>query len=221
MKVILFGASGMVGSGVLRECLLDPHVEQVLSVGRHPLGRTEPKLAELRFPDLTDLSLARGRLRGYDAAFFCLGVSSAGLSENEYRRVTHDLTLSVARTLAELNPGMTFVYVSGAGTDSTGQKGSMWARVKGQTENDLFRLPFRAAYMFRPGVIRARHGIRSRTRVYRILYAILFPFVAVVGLVAPNAITSTDRVGRAMIHVVERGAPEPRLGTREINELAA
>ncbi|HTW76584.1 MAG TPA: epimerase [Thermoplasmata archaeon] len=221
MKVILFGASGMVGSGVLRECLADPSVVRVLCVGRHPLGRTDPKLAEITVPDLTDLVPVADALRGYDAGFFCLGVSSAGLSEADYRRVTHDLTLSVARTLAPLNPGMTFVYVSGAGTDSTERKGRMWARVKGETENDLLRLPFRAAYMFRPGVIQARHGIRSRTRVYRILYAILFPFVALVGLVAPNSITSTDRLGRAMIHVVERGAPQPWLGTREINRLAA
>jgi uncharacterized protein YbjT (DUF2867 family) len=220
MKVIILGASGMVGGGTLRECLRDPAVERVLSLGRRPVGVGDPKLQELLMPDLFDLTKGEAQLSRYDACFFCLGVSSAGVSEADYRRVTHDLTLSVARTLLRLNPGMTFVYVSGAGTDTTEHGRSMWARVKGRTENDLLKLGFRAAYMFRPGVIRARNGIRSRSRTYRVLYAILFPIVALMGAVAPNSLTSTDRVGRAMIHVVQRGAPGPWLGTRDINRLA-
>jgi uncharacterized protein YbjT (DUF2867 family) len=216
----LFGATGMVGQGVLRECLLAPEVGDVLSVGRRATGQRHEKLHELAVPDLADLSAVEAQLAGYDAGFFCTGVTSAGKSEEEYRRLTYDLTLAVARTLAPRNPGMTFVYVSGAGTDSTEHGARMWARVKGATENALLRLPFKAAYMFRPGVIRARHGIHSRTPLYRVLYILLWPFVVIAGAVAPNSMTSTDRVGRAMIHVVTRGAPQPWLGTKEINALA-
>ena len=220
MRVILFGASGMVGQGVLRECLLDPQVTQVTVVGRAPLGRTDPKLAEVVRPNVGDLADVERALSGFDATFWCLGVTSAGKGEAEYRAVTYDLTISAATALARWNPGMTFVYVSGAGTDSTERGRAMWARVKGATENALLRLPFRAAYMFRPGVIRARHGIRSRTTSYRVLYAILWPFVVLAGAIAPNSLTSTDRIGRAMIAVV-RTAPRDRiLGTRAINALA-
>ncbi|MGA7649334.1 MAG: NAD(P)H-binding protein, partial [Thermoplasmata archaeon] len=164
MKVILFGATGMVGQGVLRECLLDPQVESVLSVGRSATGQQHPKLHEVVRGSLADLASIEDQLRGYDACFFCLGMSSAGMSEDDYRRVTHDLTVAAGQTLARLDPWMTFIYVSGAGTDSTEHGRSMWARVKGRTENELLRMPFRAAYMFRPGVIRPLHGIRSKTR---------------------------------------------------------
>jgi len=221
VKVILFGASGMVGAGVLRECLLDPTVEQVLSVGRRPLGRSDPKLRELCLPDVADLSGVEDRLGGYDACFFCLGVSSAGMSEAEYRRVTHDLTLSVAGTLARRNPSMTFVYVSGVGTDSSEKGRSMWARVKGQTENDLLRLPFKATFMFRPGIIRPKHGIRSRTRIYRVLYVVLLPVVLLAAAIVPNSITTTESVGRAMIRVARHGFATAWLYSRDINRLAA
>ncbi len=210
----------MVGGGALRECLLDPTVEEVLSVGRRSLGRSDPKLQELIVPDVGDLSGVESRLAPYDACFFCLGVSSAGMSESEYRRVTYDLTLSAARTLSRLNPALSFVYVSGAGTDSSEKGRSMWARVKGKTENDLRRLPFKAVYLFRPGIIRSKHGIRSRTPLYRVLYAVLLPFVLLAGAIAPNSVTTTESVGRAMIHVVQRGSPSPVLSTREINRLA-
>lgn len=221
MRVILFGATGMVGQGVLRECLLAPQVDAVLSIGRTPIGETHPKLTEIVLPSFGDLTQVEDRLGGYEGCFFCLGVSSAGLREEEYAKVTYDLTISVASTLARLNPGMTFVYVSGAGTDSTGRGRSMWARVKGRTENALLRMPFRAAYMFRPGLIQPRHGIRSKTRSYRLVYLVLGPLVALVAAVSPNALTTTEKVGRAMIHAVERGAPVRLLGTREINQLAA
>lgn len=220
MKVILFGATGLVGQGVLRECLLDPAVERILAIGRTASGTSHPKLIEIQRSDLSNLEPVADQLGGYDACFFCLGISSAGRAEADYRRVTFDLTVAVARTLSSRNPGMTFTYVSGAGTDSTEHGRSMWARVKGQTENALLRMPFRAAYMFRPGIIRPLHGIRSKTPGYRFLYAVLTPLVLVLSVVAPNSMTTTEKMGRAMIHVVQRGAPRAFLSTRDINELA-
>jgi uncharacterized protein YbjT (DUF2867 family) len=218
VKVLLFGASGMVGQGVLRECLLDPRVEAILSIGRSSTGQSSAKLHEIRLPDVGDLSGVEDRLRGYDACFFCLGVSSAGMSEADYRRVTHDLTVRVAQTLVPLNPGTTFVYVSGAGTDSSEQGRSMWARVKGQTENELLRMPFKAAYMFRPAIIQPLHGIRSKTRGYRIAYALIWPFLPLLKALSSNSVTTTERVGRAMIRVALESPPTRILSTREINE---
>jgi uncharacterized protein YbjT (DUF2867 family) len=220
MKVILFGATGMVGQGVLRECLLDPQVERVLSVGRSATGGQDPKLHEIVHGNLGDLAPIENDLRGYDACFFCLGVSSAGMSEDDYRHITYDLTVAVGQSLAKLNPGMTFIYVSGAGTDSSEHGRSMWARVKGRTENALLKMPFKAAYMFRPGVIRPLHGFRSKTRGIRIFYTVAMPIVLLAAAIAPNSITTTEKMGRAMIHAAERGAPKTLLGTREINALA-
>ena len=177
MKVILFGASGMVGQGVLRECLLDPEVTAVLSIVRSSTGQQHPKLREIVHKDFFDFSSIESELSGFDACFFCLGVSSAGMSEENYRRITYDITLAAAQTLVKLNPNMTFIYVSGAGTDSSERGRMMWARVKGQTENALLRLPFKAAYMFRPAVIVPLHGIKSRTRLYRVSYAVLGPLL--------------------------------------------
>jgi uncharacterized protein YbjT (DUF2867 family) len=219
MKVIIFGASGMVGQGVLRECLLDPDVSEVLAVGRSPLGRADPKLRELVHRDLSDLSGVAGELTGYDACFFCLGVSSAGMNEAGYRRVTYDLTLAVARVLAERNPALTFVYVSGEGTDSTGAGRTMWARVKGQTENALLELPFRA-YMFRPGFIRPMHGERPKSRAYVIAYVLLRPLFPVAGRLLANRSTTTERVGRAMLRVAKSGYPVRILPSTEINAAA-
>jgi uncharacterized protein YbjT (DUF2867 family) len=159
MKVIIFGATGMVGQGVLRECLLDPDVQRVLSIGRSATGQRHEKLRELIRADLLDYSAIENELRRYDACFFCLGITSLGLSEEQYRRVTYDITMAAAKALARLNPDMTFVYVTGAGTDSTEHGRTMWARVKGETENALLRLPFRAAYMFRPAAIQPLYGI--------------------------------------------------------------
>jgi uncharacterized protein YbjT (DUF2867 family) len=219
MKVLVFGASGMVGQGVLRECLLDPDVTEVLAVGRSPLGRTDPKLRELVHRDLFDLSDVADQLTGYDAAFFCLGVSSAGMSEADYRRVTYDLTLAVARVLAERNPQMTFIYVSGEGTDSTGTGRTMWARVKGQTENALLELPFQA-YMFRPGFIRPMHGERPKSRAYVIAYVLLRPLFPIAGRLLPNRSTTTERVGRAMLRVAKSGHSVRILPSTEINATA-
>jgi len=216
MKVILFGATGMVGQGVLRECLLDPGVERVLAVGRGSTGQRHPKLGEVLHSDFTDFSTIEGELAGFDACFFCLGVSSAGMSEKEYRRVTYDFTLAAAQVLARLNPRMTFLYVSGAGTDSTERGRSMWARVKGETENALLRLPFKDAYMFRPAFIRPAHGERSKTPAYRALYTAtgwLFPALR---LLFPRYVTTTEEVARAMLRVAREGSTQRILENAEI-----
>ncbi len=165
MKIILFGATGMVGQGSLRECLLDPGVESVLAVGRSPTGQRNAKLREILHDNFFDYSAIEAQLSGFDACFFCLGVSSIGMSEQHYRHLTYDLTLAAASTLSKLNPGMVFIYVTGQGTDSSEQGRLMWARIKGKTENDLLRLPFKAAYMFRPAGIQPLHGTRSKTAV--------------------------------------------------------
>jgi uncharacterized protein YbjT (DUF2867 family) len=221
MKVIVVGASGMVGQGVLRECLLEPEVERVVTVGRRPLGRTDAKLVDRAIPSLTELSAIEGDLAGADACFFCLGVTSVGMTEADYRKVTYDITAAFAATLARLDPGMTFVFVSGAGTDSTEKGGVMWARVKGAAENVVRQAGFKAAYMFRPGFIQPLHGIQSRTPAYRILYVLLAPLVALMKLFAPSSVTTTERVGRAMLEAARRGAPKPILTNADINALAA
>src|SRR3954454_9443219 len=211
MKVILFGGSGMVGQGVLRECLVDPGVTAVLSVGRSPLGVQHPKLRELLHKDFTDYSAVESQLAGYDACFFCLGVSSIGMEEERYRHLTYDITMAAATTLARLNPGMVFTYVTGRGTDSSEQGKLMWARVKGKTENDLLKLPFKAAYMFRPAGIQPLHGIRSRTAWYQALYAVAAPVLTLLNRVAPKYVTTTEQVGRAMVRVARDGFPRPVL----------
>lgn len=218
MKVILFGATGMVGQGVLRECLLDSGVDTVLAVGRTATGQQTSKLQEIAQPDLFDLSPISDKLIGYEACFFCLGVSAAGMREENYRRITYNLTLSVAKNLVEHNPGMTFIYVSGSGTDSSGRGRIMWARVKGQTENALLKLPFKAAYMFRPGYIQPLHGVRTKTAWYQAMYAVLAPFYPVLKFV-PKYVTTTECLGRAMIRVTRTGFFKPILESRDINAL--
>jgi uncharacterized protein YbjT (DUF2867 family) len=221
MKVILFGASGMVGQGVLRECLLARDVEQVLAIGRSPVGQQDPKLRELIHSDFTNFAPIAGQMTGYDACFFCLGVSSAGMKERDYRHVTFVFTLAAAEVLAKQNPGMTFIYVSGTSTDSTEKGRSMWARVKGETENALLKLPFRAAYMFRPGVIQPLHGIKSKTRVYRALYTVAAPLFPIVKLLFPKYVITTEQVGRAMLAVARGGAAQRLLENRDIAEIAS
>jgi uncharacterized protein YbjT (DUF2867 family) len=216
VKVVLFGATGMVGQGVLRECLLDPQVTEVLAVGRTATGARHPKLRELVRADLTDLAPDAAALHGFDACFFCLGVSSAGMSEPDYRRTTYDLTLTVARIVSQDNPQLTFVYVSGAGTDSSEGGRLMWARVKGATENALLRLPLRA-YLFRPGYIQPRHGVTSRTAFYRWFYRLATPFYPLAARLLPGQVTTSEVVGRAMIKVARDGAPTQVLETRDIN----
>jgi|SRR5580658_2191276 uncharacterized protein YbjT (DUF2867 family) len=221
MKAILFGATGMVGQGVLRACLLDPNVVRVLSIVRNPTGQQDSKLAELIHKDFFDFSAVESQLSGYDACFYCVGTSAAGKTESEYSRATYDVTLSVAQTLARLNPAMTFIYVSGAGTDSTEKGRTMWARIKGKTENALLHLPFRAAYMFRPGVIQPLHGIQSRTTGYRIFYFMTEPLLPLLRWLLPQYVTTTELLGRAMIRVGQSGFPKPILETRDIKQAAA
>jgi uncharacterized protein YbjT (DUF2867 family) len=217
MNVILFGATGMVGQGVLRECLLDADVQSVLSIGRSATGQQNSKLRELVRSDLFDYSDIEGQLSGFDACFFCLGVSSVGMAEDKYRRITYDLTLAAARCLAKLNPNMTFIYVSGMNTDSSGRGNTMWARVKGETENALLQLPFKAAYMFRPGAIVPRHGIKSKTQVYQIFYTLTGPFLPMLHRWFPKYVTTTDQLGRAMLKVAKKGWPKPVLENADIN----
>jgi uncharacterized protein YbjT (DUF2867 family) len=219
MNVLLFGATGMVGQGVLRECLLGPEVEKVVTIGRSATGQQHPKLREIVHTDLLDYSAIESELMGFDACFFCLGVSAAGLTEEQYRRVTYDITLAAAQTLVRLNPGMTFIYVSGSGTDSTERGRVMWARVKGATENALLRLPFKAATMFRPAGIQPLHGIKSKTKLYRVFYAVTGPIFPLLKALFPKYVTTTEHLGRAMIKVAKQGAPKAVLEAGDINQI--
>jgi len=220
MKIALFGASGMIGHGVLRECLKDPSVSKVISVGRRSLVEQHPKLIQHAPPDLFDLRDLANDLTGLDACFFCLGVSAAGMSDARYRHITHDLTVSVASTLLRLNPGMSFVYVSGAGSDSTGQGRAMWARVKGATENALLRMPFKAAFMFRPNLIIPLDGIKSRTRSYRLFYKVAGPLLKLTYGHWPSSTTTTENMGLAMLNLMRHGGSDIILHGQEINRAA-
>src|SRR5882757_13340 len=217
MKVILFGATGMVGQGVLRECLVDAGVERVLVVGRSPTGQQHAKLKEILHSDFFDFSAIESELGGYDACFFCLGVSSVGMDAQRYRHLTYDLTMATAKTLARLNPGMAFTYVTGRGTDSTEQGRLMWARVKGKTENDLLKLPFKAAYMFRPAGIQPLHGVRSKTPWVQAIYAVTAPLLSYLARSRPQFMTTSEKLGRAMISVARNGYPKPILESEDIN----
>jgi uncharacterized protein YbjT (DUF2867 family) len=219
MKVILFGATGMVGQGVLRECLLDADIESVLSVGRRPTGQAHAKLHELQHDDFMDYSAIEGQLRGYDACFFCLGVSSVGMDAERYRHLTYDITLAAAKTLVRLNPGMVFTYVTGRSTDSTERGPVRWARVKGKTENDLLKLPFKAAYMFRPAGIRPLHGVRSRTAWIHAIYVVAAPLLSYLARTSPKFMTTSEQLGRAMIKVARNGYPKPVLESEDINAI--
>jgi uncharacterized protein YbjT (DUF2867 family) len=211
----------MVGQGVLRECLLDPGVQQILSIVRTPFNQHDPKLRELVHADFFDYTTIESELTGFDACFFSLGVSSAGMDEAKYKHLTYDLTLAAATTLARLNPQMTFFYVSGAGTDSTERGRIMWARVKGKTENDLLKLPFRAAYMLRPGFIQPLHGIRSKTRLYQFFYTALNPILPLLKSAFPKSITTTEELARAMLNVAKQGHPKPILEVADIIRAAS
>ena len=210
----------MVGQGVLRECLLDPQVRLVTTIGRSATGVIDPKLKEIVHADLWNYSAIETRLTGFDACFFCLGVSSAGMSEADYDRVTYGITMAAAETLSRLNPRMTFIFVSGAGTDSSEKGKTMWARIKGKTENALQRLHFKAAYMFRPGVIQPLHGIKSKTAIYRVGYSILGPLMPLLRRLFPRQITTTEELGRAMLAVAKNGAPKKVLEGADIIQAA-
>jgi uncharacterized protein YbjT (DUF2867 family) len=210
----------MVGQGVLRECLLDPKITNILAVGRSSTAPREQKLKEIVRKDLANISDIEDDLHGHDACFFCLGVTSAGLKEDEYRKLTYGLTVAVAQTLVKVSPGMTFIYVSGMGADSSEHGRVMWARVRGETENALLRLPFKAVYIFRPGFIQPLHGIQSKTKLYRALYSMFEPIYPLLRRLAPKYVTTTEDMGRAMINVVEHGAPKHVLEMADINDCA-
>jgi uncharacterized protein YbjT (DUF2867 family) len=219
MNVLILGASGMVGQGVLRECLLDASVGRVVTLGRTPTRQSHPKLREIVHGDLFHLSSVEDQLTGLDACFYSLGVSAAGLSEAEYARVNYDMTLAVAETLVRLNPAMTFVYVSGTGTDSSERGRVMWARVKGRTENALLRLPFKAAYMLRPGLIVPMHGVQSKTRLYRVFYKLMTPLLPALKALFPRSIITTEQLGRAMLRLARSGYSKKILETRDLAAL--
>jgi len=219
MNILIFGATGMIGQGALRECLLADDVTLVQTVGRTATGQQHSKLRELVHPDLFDYAGVEAELENFDACFFCIGVTSSGMDEAQYTRLTYDLTLAAAQVLARLNPPMTFVYVSGAGADSSETSKTMWARVRGRLENALQRLPFKAVYVFRPGIIQPLHGIRSKTGSYRWFYALSRPLLPLLRAMMPNAVLSTEIVGRAMLAVARHGAPKAVLEAADISAL--
>lgn len=221
MQVILFGATGMVGQGALRECLLDPGVEKVLAIVRRATGQRHEKLREIVHRDFLDFSGIESELAGYDVCLFALGVSSAGMSEPDYVRVTYDVTMAAASALLRRNPALTFVFVSGASTDGTEKGRVMWARVKGRTENALLGLPFKAAYMLRPAYIQPLHGIVSSTKLLRLMYAVVGPLYPVWKALFPDYVTTTEVLGRAMIAVARNGYSKRVLENRDINTVGA
>ncbi len=216
MKVIITGVTGMVGEGVLHECILHPDVESVTVVGRKAYGLKHDKLNEIIIEDLSDLSSAEDRLRGYDACFFCAGVSSIGMKEEDYFRITYTMTIKFAEVLNRLNPGMVFEYISGSGTDSTEKGRLMWARVKGKTENDLLNMPFRAVYNFRPGFLKPTKGLKNTLKYYRYVNW-LFP---VVSAIAPGLGSTLAELGRAMINAAIYGYEKSTIEVKDIKALA-
>ncbi|MBC7686195.1 MAG: epimerase [Bdellovibrionales bacterium] len=221
MKVLIFGATGMVGQGVLRECLQAPDVELVRTVGRTPTGQQHPKLHELVHPEMWHYDAIEEQLSGFDACFFCIGVTSAGMGEKSYTHLTYDMTLAVAGKLAPLNPSMVFVYVSGAGADSSGTSSVMWERVRGTTENALLKLPFRGVYIFRPGMIQPLDGIKSKTSAYRLFYSLTKPLLPLLRAALPRHVLSTRQVGQAMLEAVRMGAPRRVLESADIAALGS
>lgn len=215
-NVIITGATGMVGKGVLLECLDHDSVKNVLVIGRNSLEMKHPKLKELIHKDFTDFSNVSDQFVGYDACFFCLGISSQGLKKEDYLRITYHFTLSLAKTLCAINPEMTFNYVSGEGTDSEEKSRMNWARVKGKTENDLLSLGFKQAFMFRPGAIIPLRGIKSRTKSYQFMYDYFTWLVKAIKAIAPNSVVDTTQIGLAMINSVLRGYSENILKPKDI-----
>ena len=219
-KVIITGATGMIGKGVLLECLDHEVISEVLVIGRNSMNINHPKLKELVHKDFTNFYEVRDQLSGYDACYFCLGISAAGLNEEQYKKITYDFTLSLANTLVDISPDMTFVYVSGEGTDSTEKGRMMWARVKGKTENDLLNLGFKQAFMFRPGAIIPLRGIKSRTKSYQFMYDYFMWLVKGIKVISPNSVVNTTQIGLAMINGMLRGYSKKVLKPKDIIILA-
>jgi uncharacterized protein YbjT (DUF2867 family) len=216
IKAIILGSTGMVGQGLLLECIEDPRVESVLLVNRRTAGVTNNKVKEIIHHDFYDFSSLAKEFANYNACFFCLGVSAVGMNEEEYSKITFDITIAAAKACLRANPEFTFCYVSGAGTNSTEKGLAMWARVKGKTENTLLSMPFKNAYMFRPGFIQPMKGITSRTKWYRILYAIFKPFFFVLKPFKEIA-TDSSTLGRAMINITIKGYPKKIIESTDIN----
>lgn len=221
MNIVLFGSTGMVGQGALRECLLAPDVTSVLAVVRKTTGQVHPKLREVEHADFGDFRALAHEFTGFDACFYCLGITAVGTSEAEYERVTHDYALAAASVLARVAPTMTFVFVSADGADETGRSRIRWARVKGRTESEIRALPFARVAVFRPALIQPLHGIRSRTRIYRLVYAATKPLLPILLWLFPGYVSTTERIGRAMLRVARSGAPKTVLMTRDMNALGA
>lgn len=218
MKVILFGSTGMIGQGVLIECLKDARIESVLVVNRSSCTVSHPKLTEILHSDFFNLSPIASSLKGYNACFFCIGVTSAGHSEAYYHTQTFELTTKVAKAILKANKELTFCYISGAGSDSSENGSTMWARVKGKTENALFHMPFKSAYMFRPGYIQPLNGIKSRTKLYNAMYTICKLFYFMLKHVE-SMVTNTETLGRAMISAAANGYNKRILESKDINEI--
>lgn len=219
MRVVLFGATGMIGQGVLRECLLDPEIEEVLCIVRRPTGQKDAKLREIVHADFGDFSPIENQLGGYDACFFCLGASSVGMSEAEYHRVTYDFAIAAAQSLLRRSPNLTFLFVSGLGTDSTESGRTMWARVKGKTENAILKMKFKGSYAIRPAYTQPLHGIKPASKLYRGLAAVAAPLYPVWKSMFPRHVTTTEQLGRAMIHVAKHGAEKRVLEIADLNAL--
>lgn len=220
MKVIITGATGMVGKGVLLECLDHEKVEQVLVIGRNPVGMQHPKLKELIHKDFSDFSSVKDGLKNYDACFYCMGLSSVGMNEDDYKHVTYNFAMALANVLVSNNPQMTFNYVSGAGTDSSEKGRQMWARVKGKTENDIIKAGFRQSFMFRPGAIIPLKGIKSRTKSYQFMYDYFMWAVKLMKAIAPNSVVTTTQVGLAMVNSVLNGYSKEILQSKDIIALS-
>ena len=220
MKVIITGSTGMIGKGVLLECLDDSRIQEVLIVNRSSLGMQHPKLKEILLNDFMEPSSIQDDLKGYDVVYFCLGVSASGMNEEDYKKITYDYTLNFAKAYKEVNPEGSFFYVSGTGTDSSEKGRMMWARVKGKTENDLLKMGFKNALMFRPGMIRPMRGIKSRTKSYQRIYNIINPFWGFFEWIMGDNLTNTTLIGQAMINGLVNGTDNVLLENKDINQLA-
>lgn len=220
MKVIITGASGMIGKGVLLECLDHPDIERVLSIGRSLLDINHPKLVQIQHSDFSDFSPIKDQLIGYDAGYLCMGVSAAGLSEEQYTKMTYDFTHALAQPLLELNPNMTCIYVSGQGTDSSEKGRAMWARVKGKTENDLLKMGFRQAFMFRPGGIIPKRGVKPSSKLYRVLITNLGWLLRLMKWLFPKSIVNSDQIGLAMINATKNGYSKAIINPSDIIQLS-
>ncbi|WP_317898553.1 epimerase [Aurantibacillus circumpalustris] len=216
LKVILTGATGMVGEGVLHECVLHPEVEEILVLTRKSSGYINPKIKEIVHSDFFNLSSIENKLHGYNACFFCLGVSSVGMNEANYTKMTHTLTIHVAETLCKINEGMIFGYISGAATDSTEKGRSMWARVKGKTENDLKKLSFKKVYLFRPGYMQPTEGLKNPLKYYKYI-SWMYPFLR---FAFPSAVSTLKELGLAMINSAAKGYDKSILEVKDIVKAA-